>query len=227
LAALLAKRYDSYRSLVVQPFFQNHFARLDRQIVLVDALGALNAGAPALARLESTLEQVLRAFRPGAGSWLTSILSRRIDRILLAAAKADHVHHEGHDRLEALLAQITRQAAARAKLAGATVDVLALAAIRATREAEVRQGAGSTPVIVGTPLPGERIAGEQFDGRREAGVFPGDLPELTTAVTPADLSVVRFRPPRLAPDGPNGEMAVLPHIRLDRALQFLIGDKLA
>ena len=45
--------------------------------------------------------------------------------------------------------------------------------------------------------------------------------------TPADKSdfrFLRFRPPLLEHDGA-GEPA-LPHIRLDRALQFLIGDRL-
>jgi predicted YcjX-like family ATPase len=37
----------------------------------------------------------------------------------------------------------------------------------------------------------------------------------------------RFRPPRLAPDAGSGEAAVLPHIRLDRAMDFLLGDRLA
>ena len=227
LAAMLAKRFDSYKTHVVQPFFRDHFARIDRQIVLVDTMSALNAGPAALARLEVTLESILKAFRPGAGSWLSSILSRRIDRILLAATKADHVHHESHDRIEAVLAHITRNAAARASFAGASIDVLALAAIRATREAEARQSGRSVPVILGTPLPGEHIAGETFDGRREAGVFPGDVPSDIEAGAPSQVNFVRFRPPRLAPDGPAGEMAVLPNIRLDRALQFLLGDRLA
>ena len=45
--------------------------------------------------------------------------------------------------------------------------------------------------------------------------------------TPADNSdyrFLRFRPPLLEYDGT--DTPVLPHIRLDRALQFLIGDRL-
>jgi predicted YcjX-like family ATPase len=36
--AMMRRRYDAYRDMVVRPFFRDHFARLDRQIVLVDAL---------------------------------------------------------------------------------------------------------------------------------------------------------------------------------------------
>jgi predicted YcjX-like family ATPase len=42
----------------------------------------------------------------------------------------------------------------------------------------------------------------------------------------ASVRFVRFRPPRLEHDA-SGRSLSLPHIRLDRALQFLIGDRLA
>ncbi len=56
---------------------------------------------------------------------------------------------------------------------GAEIDVIALAAVRATREAEIRHGGESLPAIVGTPEAGERIDGQTFDGVAEAAVFPG------------------------------------------------------
>jgi predicted YcjX-like family ATPase len=221
---------------VVKPFFRDHFARLDRQIVLVDALGAVNAGPAAIADLQRTLEAVLACFRPGANTWLSSILARRIDRLLFAATKADHLHHTSHDRLEAILRLITDKAIARASFAGAEVKVMALAALRSTREAEAQLGRHRLPCIVGVPLPGERLAGKTYDGRTEAAVFPGDLPEDPATLMLAaplaggvDASVhfLRFRPPRVSLETPSGEEPALPHIRLDRAIEFLLGDCLA
>lgn len=231
LHGLMARRYESYRTKVVMPFFREHFARLDRQIVLVDALGALNRGAGAMADLERALTSVMRAFRPGTAPWLQFLLGSRIDRVLFAATKADHIHHGSHGRLEAILRLATEKAAARAEAAGADVSVLALAAIRATREAEVAEAGQSLPVIMGTPMPGERIAGKLFDGIAEAGVFPGDLPaDAARAFDPAwaradDTVFVRFRPP-LLPKSTTVVKPALPHIRLDRALDILLGDKL-
>ena len=46
--ALMERRYNAYVRRIVEPFFYNHFARLDRQIVLVDTLSALNAGPEAV-----------------------------------------------------------------------------------------------------------------------------------------------------------------------------------
>ena len=235
LAGLLARRFESYKTRCVRPFFRDHFARLDRQIVLVDVLAALDQGGPAIRDLETALSNVLSAFRPGAQSWLSLVLPRRIDRVLIAATKADHLHHSSHDRLEAVLAEITRRASARAAGAGAEVKALALAALRSTREAELARGGERLACIVGTPLPGERIGPDTFDGIRTAAIFPGDIPADAAAVLAGgavrsvgpEVAFVRFRPARVAPDGPDGSRAPWPHIRLDRALDYLIGDRLA
>jgi len=231
LGALLARRFESYKAHVVKPFFRDHFARLDRQIVLIDALSAVNAGGPALADLERTLTAVLACFRPGANTWLSRVMTRRIDRLLFAVAKADHVHHSSHDRLEAIMRRVADKAIARARFAGAEVKLLALAAVRATREAEARQGWQRLPCIVGVPLPGERVGRKVFDGREEAAVFPGDLPDdparLEAEPRSDAVQFPRFRPPSVDLDEAAGEAAALPHIRLDRALEFLLGDKLA
>jgi predicted YcjX-like family ATPase len=230
LGGMLARRFESYKAHVVKPFFRDHFARLDRQIVLMDALSAINAGAEAMADLERTLAAVLACFKPGTNSWLSRILFRRIDRLLFAAAKADHLHHSSHDRLEAVLRLMADKAIARAEFAGADVKVMALAAIRATREAEARSGWQRLPCVVGVPLPGERVGRQVFDGKTEVAVFPGDLPAAPASLKAAARSDAvhfpRFRPPRLDPGAVSGE-AVLPHIRLDRAMEFLLGDKLA
>ncbi|RVB42161.1 YcjX family protein, partial [Mesorhizobium sp. M7A.F.Ca.CA.001.06.1.1] len=235
---MMDRRYEAYKTHVVNPFFREHIPRLDRQIVLIDAMQALNAGPGAMADLERAVTEILSCFRPGRGSFLTDLFSRRIDRILVAATKADHLHHESHDRLQAIVRRLADRAVARANFTGADVDVVAMAAVRATREGTVRQGRETLPVIIGTPIAGEKINGETFDGRTETAIFPGDLPENIDAVfdvsgadhrqDSADSAIrfVRFRPPKLERTA-EGVTLSLPHIRLDRALQFLIGDHLA
>ena len=200
--------------------------------MLVDALTALNSGPAALRDLENALTEVLSAFRAGRASSFASVFRPRIDRILFAATKADHLHHTSHDRLEAILRALTAKAIARAEGVGAEIDVIALAAIRATREAEIRQH--------GEILQGDRRRagggrddrGRDFRRRRPrppsfraslpadpAAIFDGDAIALPEADN--DWRFVRFRPPLVQ----RGQPA--PHIRLDRALQFLIGDRLA
>ena len=229
LRAMMERRYEAYKTHVIKPFFREHIARLDRQIVLVDAMQALNAGPEAVADLERALTEILACFRQGRGSLLTGLFSRRIDRILIAATKADHLHHEGHDRLQAIVRRLAERAASRASFSGAEVEALAMAAVRATREGTVTQGRETLPVIIGTQLKGETIDSQIFDGKTETAIFPGDLPENANAVLKEGVSplrFVRFRPPKLERTA-EGVTLSLPHIRLDRALQFLIGDQLA
>ncbi|MGV3552632.1 YcjX family protein [Rhizobium sp.] len=237
LAAMMERRFEAYKSHVVKPFFKEHFARLDRQIVLIDTLQAVNRGPEAVADLENALVDVLGAFRSGSTSILTSWFSRRIDKVLVAATKADHLHHESHDRLEGLTRRIVDRAVERIGRTGAAIDVMALASIRATREATVNRDGEELPVIVGTPIAGETIDGDTFDGKRKTAIFPGDLPEKTDIYfRPAgsvpsmpplpQINIVRFRPPEVE-DAGGGLKLSLPQIRLDRALQFLLGDRLA
>jgi predicted YcjX-like family ATPase len=91
--------------------------------------------------------------------------------------------------------------------------------------------------IVGTPLPRETVDGRVFDGKTEIAMFPGDIPDDpevffgSTGKKPGEsaethLRFVRFRPPQLERTA-EGLSLSLPHIRLDRALEFLIGDRLA
>ena len=131
------------------------------------------------------------------------------------------------------------RAVAKAEDTGAAIDVVALAAVRATREAQIQRGRDKLPSILGTPASGETAGAEAFDGDTEVATFPGDLPAdpeelfrgesafrgLSSATAEkSDFRFLRFRPPELEREG-SGEPA-LPHIRLDRALQFLIGDRL-
>jgi len=238
LWAMMRRRYQSYKDVVVRPFFRDHFARLDRQVVLVDALAAFNSGPSALFDLEAALAGILDCFRVGRGSFLNALFRPRIDRILFAATKADHLHQTSHDRLEAVLRRAVTRALTRAEDTGTTIDVVALAAVRATREAQVTRDRDSLPSILGTPIAGEKADGETFDGNTEVATFPGELPDdpqalfesesafsgLASAKADTDFRFLRFRPPQLVQGGMDA--VTLPHIRLDRAMQFLIGDRL-
>ncbi|MEQ1652105.1 MAG: YcjX family protein [Hyphomicrobium sp.] len=233
LAAMMARRFESYKAEVAQPFFTEHFARLNRQIVLVDVLGALDQGSGAVGELERAMGSVLSVFRPGANSWWSMIAGKKIDKILFAATKADHLHAAHHDRLGAILKRIVDRALVHAEGQGAGVSAMAIAAVRATREAEVKTKGETLPCLKGVPLAGERIGDVVFDGVKEAAIFPGDLPptpdealDRARSGKPGSLSLVRFRPPKLPPKQPGVRDAALPHIRLDRALDFLISDYL-
>lgn len=223
MGALMERRFNSYVNHVVKPFFFGHFARLNRQIVLVDVMTALNAGEAAVNDLRAALTDVMGAFRLGANTFATNLFGRRIDKVLFAATKADLLNQNGHDRLESILRLLVKQAADKAEFTGAKVDAVAISAIRATREASVTQKGQEFSCIAGVPEFGEVIAGQIFDGEKEAAIFPGDLPrdpsDALKGLSQDALHFIKFRPPLLKDN-------CFAHIRLDRAVEFLIGDSL-
>ncbi|WP_299358083.1 YcjX family protein [uncultured Paracoccus sp.] len=223
IAREFQRRFDAYKSRVVKPFFRDHFARIDRQVVLTDVLGAIHAGPRAVEDTRRAMADILSAFRPGRAGWLAQLLgTRRVERILFAATKADHLHHVQHQRLTNILTAMLREARDRADFQGARTDAMAIAALRTTTEEMIHQDGQDLPAVRGTLMDG-----------RQAAFYPGELPDNpadllaparagATQWLDADYAIMNFAP---APatlrtgDGP-------PHIRLDRAAEFLFGDRL-
>lgn len=210
--ARMAERFERYREEVVRAFYEEHFSRFDRQIVLVDLLSALNAGPGHFADTQDTLRLILKSFRYGSSGLLGRLFAPRIDRLLFAVSKADHVAPNQHPALKHLLELMIQPAARAPRFQGITVDVMTLAALRCTD-------------VVRTEHQGQVLScvrGFLKADRRQTVLFPGEIPpELPE---PDDWISGRFRfrefaPRRLLPSA-SGQ-----HIRLDQALQFLIGDK--
>lgn len=218
------RRYEAYKRHIVRPFFRDHFARIDRQIVLVDVLGAIHAGPAALDDLRGAMAAVLSAFRPGRNRFLARIWQgRRVEKILFAATKADHLHHKQHPQLTAITAALLREARDRADFAGASTEAMAIAALRATVEDQIPHAGGTLDVV----------RGRLRDNGKPAAFYPGLLPDDPAQLLAparagaqkwldADYQVMNFAPSPLSlqqGDGP-------PHIRLDKAAAYLLGDRL-
>jgi predicted YcjX-like family ATPase len=191
--------------------------------VLVDVLGAIHQGPRATEDLRRTMVEVLSAFRPGRNGWLTGLLGgKRVEKILFAATKADHLHHTQHPALTGIIEAMLRDAKSRADFAGAETMALALASLRATVEDTLTRDGQTLNAVRGRLMSG-----------KQAAMFPGLLPaDPARLLSPAregaekwldaDYALMGFAPARLTLKPGEGP----PHIRLDRAAEFLIGDRL-
>ena len=224
LAKEFERRFESYKRNIVRPFFRDHFSKIDRQIVLVDVLGAIHSGPKAVDDLRSAMADILGAFRPGRNAFLTRLFQgRRVEKILFAATKADHLHHGQHPQLTAITEALLRDAKDRADFAGAQTAAMSIAALRTTVEETVDHKDGPLDVV----------RGELLESGKQAAFYPGALPtdpqhllgparDGQEAWLDADYQVMRFAPASLTlrpGDGP-------PHIRMDKAAEFLIGDRI-
>jgi len=211
LYAMFEQRFEHYKRHLVAGFYHDHFASFDRQVVLVDCLAPLQQGPAAWDDLTQTLGLLLQSFQYGQSGWWRRLFAPRIDRLLFAASKADHVTPDQHGALQALLASLTQRGRAQARFEGIQVASQVLASVRAGQFHTLTHAGKPLTVIEGTGLDGSPVA-----------LFPGDLP---TGRPDASYWQAPIRPLALRPR-PWDQTGPLPHLRLDQALEFLLGDKL-
>ena len=134
----------------------------------------------------------------------------RVDRLALAATKADHVTADQHANLVNLLRDLIGEPflQATARQSG----LLAVSSVRATTDLKLKVNGLATPFLRGIPAGRAEVLDIQ------PGVIPGTIP---AADQWAELgfNIRRFEPPRL---GPAFRDRPLPHVNLDKVLQFLL-----
>ena len=209
---MLKSRYRYYQQHVVKAFYKEHFSTFDRQIILVDCLQPLNAGPESFNDMRQALDQLMQSFRYGRSSLMRRLFSPRIDKVLFAATKADHVTPEQHPHLVSLLQQLVNEAWQTASFEGIEMDCVSLSSIQATEPGFVEYQGKQMPALRGHTMAGEAKT-----------LYPGDVPKRLPSEAfwqQSGFDFVNFRPLGLQSDEP------LPHIRMDKALEYLLGDKL-
>ena len=214
LAGLMAGRYERYKSTIVLPFYRDHFSRFDRQIILVDVLALLNRGRHVFEDAQRALQAILKSFRYGQSSLLARLFNPRIERLLFAVTKADHVAHNQHPNLRQLLEHMVQSSAGDARFEGIQPAFVALASVRSTEVVRTEHHGQMLSCVRGVPKGG---GGETI-------LFPGEIPPDLPVDEDWDSGRFRFRD--FAPRRLRLEAERPQHIRLDQALDVLLGDKL-
>ena len=130
---MLKKRYDYYCQHIVKQFYQEHFSKFDRQIILVDALQPLNVGPESFNDMRLALEQLMHSFRYGKSGLVKRLFAPRIDKILFAATKVDHITPDQHANLLSLLQQLINEAWKTAAFEGIEMECMSISSIQATQ----------------------------------------------------------------------------------------------
>lgn len=210
---VMEQRYLDYREQVIKRFYREHFARFDRQVVLVDCLKTLNKGQQCFDDMRLAVTDVLQSFNYGPSGFLRRLLSPRIDKVLFASTKADHVTANQHHNLDRFLELIIADARREMQFEGIETTCMALASVRSTEAAEAVLDGQTISCLKGyKKASGEPVA-----------LFPGEVPiELPTE---KDWHSQRFRFVDFAPRKlPMQQLRPEHHIRLDQAIEYLLGD---
>ena len=215
-AALLAERFETYKRDMREEFFDTRFRAFDRQILLVDVLGALHAGRTAFEDTAEAIADLCQGLR-GARGWL-GLREAPIARVAVVATKADHVPAMRRENLRHLLAALTEPALVAGRAAmprRGPVSLHVAAAVHATMDGKARLGGHDVEVVHGVPM-GEDRARPFFVG----DVPAGRPPESFWSGSYFEMPV--FRPPRIEAAAGQG----VPHIGLDDVLMAVVGDLL-
>ncbi len=211
---MLRARFIEYKERVVRRFYKEHFINFDRQIVLADCLTPLNKGPESFADLQNAMAMIMESFQYGKSSILSRLFSPKIDRLLFAATKADHVTPEQHGNLVSLLNKLVFQTKKQLSFDAITMKTIALASVKATKVGKSQHQGRNIPVIKGRQLSNDKMI----------TLFPGAVP---ASIPTLDYwQAQAFNYIAFSPIEPATHDECLPHLRMDQMLQFLLGDKL-
>jgi hypothetical protein len=209
----LHRHFLDYQQKVVLPFYRDYFAGLDRQVIMADCLGALNRGHQALTQLQQALMLIMQHFSYGPESWWRRLFKPRIDKVLFVASKADLLTPDQHRNLLLLLQQMLQQPLYQQRYQQCETEALAVAAIVSAEFGQVPTGAGQTSCLRGYLAS---------TGELQTW-YPGEVP--MSMPSPQLFQHHQFAFPEFLPlTGP--EPAYPQQLRMDQALQFLLGDHL-
>lgn len=216
LAAVMERRFEAYKTEVVMPFYDQHFRNYSRQVVLVDVLGALLGGREVFEDTRHAVDAILESFRYGHSGIIRRLLqSARIEKVLFTATKADHIPEVQRDHLAALLRNMVALPALDVSSSNASIDVAALASVISTEEDTQEIDGHRVQVVVGKPV------GSDTRAKFFIGNVPARPPRPEAWGKPF-LNIPVFEPPDIDVSPIDG----IPHINLDLALDYLIGDRL-
>ena len=232
---MLHSRYKQYKEQVVGKFYREHFIRFDRQIVLADCLTALNKGKESFADLEKAINMILENYHYGKSGMFSRLFAPKIDKLLFAATKADHVTPEQHAPLVSLVNELIYKSHHQLKYEAVELKTLAIASVKVTQAGKISHQGQQIPVIQGqrivatepknSPAVEDVVQGNTSAGSAEkVTVFPGDVPETLPNEEywqKSAFNFINFSPPNTLTKHQS-----LPHIRLDQVLQFLLADKM-
>jgi predicted YcjX-like family ATPase len=221
---VIEDRYNAYRKEFVAKFFNETFTKFTRQVILVDVLGALNAGQEAFHDTKLALTAVNNALTSQNDDWLARMrdfrIGRKTERILFAATKADHVPALQQDALKQLLLGLIYDSEGSFTKNVKNSEAMALASVVCTEETSVRRDGRTENAITGLCMASQK----------RKTVFMPFIPtkppndawwKRNTTEDGKAFEFPFFQPPKLD----DWEYDGIPNLNVDEALQYLVGDK--
>ncbi|MBW7874742.1 MAG: YcjX family protein [Candidatus Cloacimonetes bacterium] len=219
LYSAMQKNYQLYCQKLVKPFYKDWMAGLDRQIVLVDLLENLNRGHDHFCDTQEALKTILKHFRHGSKGWL-DWLNPSIDKVLFTVTKIDHVGPLQAHNCRLLLEDLLHDA----------MRVIGMHGVECKTEAISSLVSSHFYDEVASGVRFQKVVGQEGKDRTPVSIYPGEVPQSIPSgkewqkIQDAKAKGESFCFPTFNP--PLLESRSMPHIHLDKVIQFLLGDNL-
>ncbi len=207
LIKILTERFEDFKHNVVKEFFDSYFKSIDRQIMLVDCIQLLKLRDSDCEVVAEAIEELSSIFCYGESNALKRIWSPKIDKVLFAATKSDQVPSDQQHRLQSFIESLFYPTHNKLKFRNTQVSFLTLSSVKCT-ESLVAE-------INGEQL--HCIKGTLSENGEDMVVFPGLLPDTIESIHNSDYDLPEYLPPLL-----RGQE--IPHIRMGKLLEFIVGD---
>ena len=217
----VAGRFEAYKTGWVGPFFKSIQGSSEaRQVVLFDLLAALSHGEEAYNDARLALGRIADVMRPRPG--MLARVFGAPPRILYAATKADHVNSFDRDNLKQHMGVIIGdlQAAQSGSTSQQATKAMAIAAVACTRDGTNAEGR-----LCAVGRVRSRETGKICDDQAFAFPAPSRPPVPQEWVLLRKSGAIGFPFPEFLLDSRETVgRPDLPHMDLDTAIEFLLGD---
>jgi predicted YcjX-like family ATPase len=210
------KRYDKYLETSVTPLAIKHFSEFDRQIVLVDVLKSLQNGYNSFIDMTKAVKRFTEIYKYGRSGKISKLINnRRIDKILFVATKSDSIPSSQIENYKHLLDSVVEEAQKDLRVSGIETKTLPIASVKNTND-------------IAHDFQGKKldcVKGKVLGKFEESIEYVGEIPE--SFPRKKDWKEKQFSFPEFAPiTFPDRDIDAVQNINIDKAIQYLIEDKL-
>ncbi|MCH9813194.1 MAG: YcjX family protein [Epsilonproteobacteria bacterium] len=210
---LFKKRYDRYVQEVVKRLYLEHFEQFDMQIILVDLVKTLNLGEEVFDDMHLAFKHILKTFTYGSNNLFSKFFNLKIDQVLFAATKADHIPSSQHESYKQLLEQMIWGMKQELDVKHIDTDVTIFSAVKSTQFVKAE--------IDGVEL--DCVRGIVLGEHEPSTHYPGKLPKVYTDQQlwrEGNFNFVSFKPISF----PQRDTHAVEHIRMDRLIYTVLKD---
>ncbi len=208
------KRYDSYVGEVVKRLYLEHFQTFDSQVILVDLVKTLNDGEDVFEDMHLALKSILKTFTYGSNNIFSKFFDLKIDHVLFAATKADHIPATAHESYMQLLKEMIWDIKKELDVKHIDTEVTIFSAVKSTQFVKAMLNGVEVDCVRGI------VEDEEEPSTHFPGYLPNDYKDPNFWKN-ADFNFQTFKPISFPPRDSNA----VEHIRMDRLIYSLLKDR--